>query len=261
MLPESVLKKGMEVACAEARKWLGATSPNPAVGAAALDGDGKILAVAAHQKPGEMHAEAALIKHCRDEFILRHVHTLCVTLEPCNHHGRTPPCTEAIIQSGIKYVVIGTRDPNPEVKGAGIERLQETGIEVVSGINEEECRHLIHAFSHSVKTTKPWVTVKRAFDSKGSMIPPPGKKVFTSHSTSLQLAHRLRKKSDAILTGSGTILADNPVFTVRYVPDFEGKRRILGILDRRGRVPQEYVKAAHERGLMSIVFQNLDSCL
>lgn len=246
----------MQAAATEARKWLGATAPNPPVGAAALDANGQILAVAAHQKAGTAHAEAALLAHCREHHLLSRIHTMCVTLEPCNHHGRTPPCTEAIIAAGIKQVVIGAHDPNPHVKGGGIRRLQDAGIEVISGIAENECRQLIHAFSLHTQTGKPWVTVKRAFDN-GSMIPPPGQKTFTS-AASLKLAHQLRKKAGALLTGSGTILIDNPLFNIRHVPDFLDKTRFLVILDRRGRVPSDYLKSAEERGLIPLIHNDLD---
>jgi diaminohydroxyphosphoribosylaminopyrimidine deaminase / 5-amino-6-(5-phosphoribosylamino)uracil reductase len=258
LLSKNHIFQAMQTAAAEARKWLGATSPNPPVGAAALDANGTILAVAAHQKAGTAHAEAALLTLCREQNLLDRVHTMCVTLEPCNHHGRTPPCSEAIIAAGIKHVVIGARDPNPHVRGGGIQRLQDAGIEVITGVAEEDCQQLIHAFAYHAQTGNSWVTVKRAFDLNGSMIPPQGQKTFTSPE-SLTLAHRLRKKLDAILTGSGTILADNPMFSVRHVPDHENKTRILAILDRRGRVPRTYLKSARERGLNPVIYHNLDS--
>jgi diaminohydroxyphosphoribosylaminopyrimidine deaminase/5-amino-6-(5-phosphoribosylamino)uracil reductase len=256
----NIFEKGMKAACAEARKYLGATSPNPPVGAAALNASGEILAVAAHQRAGEAHAEAALLALCRQQGILDQVKTLCVTLEPCNHHGRTPPCTEAIIASGIKQIVIGTRDPNAHVKGGGIERLQEAGIEVITDLDEAECKILIHAFAYHAKTGLPWITVKRALTSEGSMIPPKGQKVFTSQA-SLTLAHRLRKKADAILTGSGTILADNPEFTVRHVSDHAGKQRYLGIMDRRKQVPESYAVAAQQRRFEPMVFDDIESAI
>ncbi|MDX2028725.1 MAG: bifunctional diaminohydroxyphosphoribosylaminopyrimidine deaminase/5-amino-6-(5-phosphoribosylamino)uracil reductase RibD [Alphaproteobacteria bacterium] len=259
-LPESALKKAMSQACAEARKWLGATLPNPPVGATVLDAEGNILAVAAHKCAGEAHAEAALLELCAAQNLLPKIHTLCVTLEPCNHQGRTPPCTEAIIRTGIKHVVIGTRDPNPNVQGGGLEHLKQAGIDVTTGVQEEECCQLIHAFAYHATTGQPWITVKRAISRDGSMIPPPGQKTFTSQE-SLRLAHRLRKKTDAILTGSGTILADNPLFTVRHVADHPGKRRWLGILDRRGRVPDAYLKASHERGLDTLIYQDINVAL
>jgi diaminohydroxyphosphoribosylaminopyrimidine deaminase/5-amino-6-(5-phosphoribosylamino)uracil reductase len=260
MQTDPSLYKAMQAACAEARKWLGASSPNPPVGAAALDAKGNILAVAAHQKAGEPHAEAALLQICKERNWLAQVHTLCVTLEPCNHQGRTPPCTEAIIASGIKYVAIGTRDPNPNVKGGGAEYLRQAGLDVAVGIDEEECRQLIAPFAYSVRNGRPWITIKRAFDESGSMIPPLGQKTFTSNE-SLLLAHLLRKKADAILTGSGTILADSPLFTVRHAPDFTGKRRWLGILDQRGRVPDGYLELAAANGLDAVIYSDIKDAL
>lgn len=249
----------MLAACQEARHWLGATSPNPPVGAAALDKSGRILALAAHQKAGEDHAEAALLKHCAARGLTDKIETLCVTLEPCNHQGRTPPCVNAIIAAKISRVVIGLRDPNRNVSGGGCEKLRAAGIEVIENIESEACRRLAHAFLFHAQTGKPFVTVKRAFDMSGSMIPPKGQKTFTSKE-SLILAHRLRKKADAIVTGSGTILADNPLFTVRHVKDFEDKRRVLAIIDRKGNVTDTYIKEASERGFSVSVFKDLDSC-
>jgi len=246
-------------ACQEARRWLGATSPNPPVGAAALDKSGRILALAAHQKAGKDHAEAALLKLCAARGLLDKIDTLCVTLEPCTHQGRTPPCADAIIAAKVPRVVIGLRDPNRAVSGGGCEKLRAAGIDVLETIEAEACRRLAHAFLFHAQTGKPFVTVKRAFDAKGGMIPPKGKKTFTSKE-SLTLAHRLRKKADAIVTGSGTILADNPLFTVRHVRDFEDKRRILAILDREGRVSDVYIKEATERGFSVSLYNDLDSC-
>ena len=251
-------KDALHFACAEARKWLGATSPNPPVGAVALDTNGNLIAVAAHHKAGEAHAEAALLNHCDVHNLTNRIHTMCVTLEPCNHQGRTPPCSEAIIAAGIKHVVIGARDPNPAASG-GMERLRAAGIDV-SLVDHPESLWLSHPFTHSVKSGLPLVTVKRAFDRNGSMIPPTGQKTFTS-SASLKFAHLLRKKSDAIITGSGTILADAPAFTVRHVADYPGKRRFLAILDRRGRVSQSYIEAAKTRGLDVLIHRDLDECL
>ena len=246
----------MQVACAEARRWLGATYPNPPVGAVALDAQGHIIALAAHEKAGAFHAEAVVIEQCRARGVLDRVHTLCVTLEPCNHHGRTPPCSETIIKSGIRHIVVGTRDPNPRVAGGGIERLREAGLDVMVGVEEDLCRQLIYAFSYSVQNGRPWLTVKRAFDENGSMIPPVGQKTFADPS-SLVFAHQLRKRSDAILTGSGTILADDPAFTVRHVPDYRDRTRVLAILDRRRRVSERWLDAARGRGLLPLVYTDI----
>jgi len=247
-------------AAAVARSFLGLTSPNPAVGAVALNAEGQVIASAAHTIAGQPHAEVLLLQKCRELNILRNIDVLGVTLEPCNHHGRTPPCTEAIIASGIKKMIIGTRDPNPHVKGGGIERLQSAGIEILCGINEGECRWLIHAFSYHAVTGKPWITVKRALTSKGSMIPPHNQKTFTSPN-SLKRAHLLRKKAGAILTGSGTILKDNPLFTVRNVPDYNEKKRYLAILDRRRRVPDSYLKTAASHGLTPQIYDDFETAV
>jgi diaminohydroxyphosphoribosylaminopyrimidine deaminase/5-amino-6-(5-phosphoribosylamino)uracil reductase len=257
---DSILTNAMHHAAAEARKWIGATSPNPPVGAVALAADGSILAAAAHQRAGGPHAEAALLTLCREQNLLPKISMVCVTLEPCNHHGRTPPCTEALINAGIKHVAIGARDPNPKVIGGGIGRLQQAGIEVICGINESECLQLMHAFAYQAQTGKPWITIKRAFDRNGSMIPVPGQKTFTSQE-SLTLTHRLRKKADAIITGSGTILADNPLFNVRHVPDYPGKRRWLAILDRSGRVPESYLSEAKTRGLDPVIYNDIEQAI
>lgn len=250
------LDYAMRAACSAARRWLGATTPNPAVGAAALASDGRLLGVAAHQRAGAAHAEAALLGQLMTQGLLAQVDMLCVTLEPCNHHGRTPPCCDAIIAAGIKQVVVGARDPNPQVAGGGIERLRAAGVTVSVGIEAERCAALLYGFSRRVTSGKPWVTVKRALDETGGMVPPPGQKTFTSLE-SLRLAHRLRKRADAILTGSGTILADNPCFTVRHVPDYPGKQRMLAILDRRRRVPQSYLDGAAARGFLPKIYDDL----
>jgi diaminohydroxyphosphoribosylaminopyrimidine deaminase/5-amino-6-(5-phosphoribosylamino)uracil reductase len=255
----NILCAGMRAACAEGRRWLGATSPNPPVGASALNANGDILAATAHQRAGTDHAEAALLKLCRERDLLNQIDSLCITLEPCNHQGRTPPCTEAILQAGIKRVAIGMRDPNPHVKGGGAEHLRAAGIEVVENVESDLCERLMHAFAFHARAGRPFVTVKRAFDRAGSMIPPPGLKTFTTQE-SLILAHRLRKKADAIVTGSGTIIADNPSFIVRHVPDHGGRRRILAILDRRKRVSAAYIDAATGRGFTVQLFDDLEDC-
>ncbi len=259
-LSDAALRAGMLAACRTARCWLGATAPNPPVGAAALDAHGNIIGVAAHQLAGEGHAEALLLEQLRARNLLAAVHTLCVTLEPCNHHGRTPPCAETILTVGIRNVAIGVRDPNPKVVGGGAERLQAAGVAVTLGVEAERCTQLIYAFAHSVTAGRPWLTVKRAFDAQGSMIPQPGQKTFTSPA-GLKLAHRLRKRADAILTGSGTILADNPCFTVRHVSEFPRKQRLLAILDRRRRVPEAYLVDAQARGFAPVIYDAIEEAL
>ncbi len=255
-----IFSVAMRRAIVEAAVWAGATAPNPPVGAVALDKTGNVIAVAAHQRAGRAHAEAALLDICRAQNILGDIDTLCVTLEPCNHTGRTPPCSEAIIAAGIRRVVIGANDPNPHVAGGGAARLRQAGIEIVEGVENELCRRLIAPFAFYAATGRAFVVVKRAFDETGSMIPPVGQKVFASPE-SLVAAHRLRRKADAIVTGSGTVLADAPLFTVRHVADHAGKRRVLAILDRRGRVPQSYLQQARDSGLEPVIYTDIDFCL
>ncbi len=240
---------------------LGSTDPNPAVGATALNVRGEILSQKFHEGAGTPHAEAMVIADLRARGILDQAKILLVTLEPCNHTGRTPPCTHAILESGIKSVFYGVSDPNPRVAGGGGKFLRDHGVTCELFPDSEietESKHLIRAFAHWSKTGKPWVTVKQAFDTKGSMIPPEGKKTFTSPS-SLELAHRLRKRAGAILTGSGTILADLPEFTVRHVTDHfvnnsEPARKLsreIAILDRRGRVKsqaKDWILSAESKG-------------
>lgn len=238
----------MRMALNAAEQFVGATAPNPPVGCIALDKNKKILIGAAHQKAGSLHAEAKCLDMAAKLGKLAAIETLVVTLEPCNHQGRTPPCTDAILKNkNIKRVVFGTRDPNPSVAGGGAERLRKAGVEVISGVLESECKFLLRAFSKFTREKRPWVNIKAAFTSEGSMIPPSGQKTFMSDA-SLLFAHELRKKADAIWTGSGTVLADNPEFTVRWLPDHPGKTRHLILSDRRRRVPQAWLDKAKENG-------------
>lgn len=239
----------MKLALLEAQKFEGATAPNPPVGCVLLGRHGNALSVAAHQKAGTLHAEALAIKQCAEREL---IHTVVVTLEPCNHTGRTGPCTEAILSTHAKNVWIGMADPNPNVAGGGADRLRKAGLNV-QFMNradapklKSDLQRLIAPFAKRATQGLPWVTIKQAINAQGSMIPPTGQKTFTSQS-SLILAHQLRRRADAIITGSGTVLADDPHFTVRLVEDFANKQRHLVLFDRRHRVPQTYLDAAIER--------------
>lgn len=244
----------------EAAAYVGSTTPNPPVGCVLLDRAGDIVAVGAHRKAGEAHAERAAIEAARAAGRVDDIDTVLVTLEPCNHHGRTPPCVDAILSTPARNVVIGIGDPNPTVQGGGAARLVAAGLDVrfLDAFDSAEMsavalasKRLIAPFAKRSVSGLPWVTVKQAVDEKGSMVPPAGQTTFTSPQ-SLTLAHRLRRRADAILTGSGTILADHPSFTVRHVGDFADKQRFLAILDRRRRVPDAYRMEASERGFSLI---------
>lgn len=256
-------------ALAAAHDFEGATAPNPPVGCAVLDAQGKVLAVAAHRRAGTGHAEAEAIAECRALGCLDLIHTFVVTLEPCTHFGRTPPCCEAILATPARTVLIGANDPNPQVAGGGVEKLRAAGLDVgaVDDLDHQDAallsaqaHRLIAPFAKKMRTGLPWITVKQALDANGSMIPRAGQKTFTSPA-SLTLAHRLRRRADAILTGSGTILADAPLFTVRHVPDFPHKSRYLVILDTRRRVSHDYLDAARDRGFQISISASLNEAL
>ncbi|WP_273689917.1 bifunctional diaminohydroxyphosphoribosylaminopyrimidine deaminase/5-amino-6-(5-phosphoribosylamino)uracil reductase RibD [Ketogulonicigenium vulgare] len=249
-----------------ARAYQGATAPNPPVGCAILDSKGAVLAVAAHQKAGSAHAEALAIAACRAAGTYDQIDTFVVTLEPCNHHGQTAPCTDAILQTPARRVFIGARDPNPRVAGGGTARLRAAGLAVHdwqalgmagTGIGADA---LIAPFRKRVLTGRPWITVKQVVDAGGSMIPPAGRKTFARQS-SLELAHAMRRRAEVIVTGAGTVLADWPLFTVRHLPDFPDHRRALVVLDRRGRVPTRYLTDAQTRGFDARIATDLAEAL
>jgi diaminohydroxyphosphoribosylaminopyrimidine deaminase/5-amino-6-(5-phosphoribosylamino)uracil reductase len=258
-------QRALDLAWAKA----GATAPNPPVGCVLLGADGEILAAAAHERAGSAHAEAAAMALCRAAGTLERARVAVVTLEPCSHMGRTPPCADALLATGIETIVIGAPDPHPRAPGRGFERLEAAGRRVRSFWDlahpeaprlARSAARLIEPFACQVRRGRPFVTLKTALTAKGSMIPPPGCKTFTSE-TSLAHAHVLRRRADAILTGSGCVLADDPAFTVRRVADHPGKRRILAILDRRRRVLDVYFAAAWARGLEPRRFESLEAAL
>ena len=257
-----------QVALALARQFVGATAPNPPVGAVAIDRWGNILSVQAHERAGSAHAEAKVLADLAQRGLIDQIDSLFITLEPCNHLGRTPPCTEAILTAKVKHVIYGAPDPNPRVAGQGAERLRAAGVRVQLCADPDlraSCEELIRPFSHWATTGLPWVVVKTAHLASGSMIPPSGLKTFTSAS-SLKLAHQLRKRADAIITGSGTILADRPEFTVRHVPDHlivtsGAKPRVLVVMDRSGKTPSDWIDAARDRGFEVLIRQDLEETL
>ena len=218
-----------------ARKGVGLASPNPTVGCVIVK-EGTILGEGFHQYGWKDHAEIVALKQAAER---ARGATLYVTLEPCNHTGRTGPCTEAIIAAGISRVVAAMEDPNPKTHGTGFARLRAAGIEVASGLLEAEVQLLNEAFTHWIMTSKPFVTLKSALTLDGQLaLPKPrkGKKHewITSEESRAEV-HRMRHASDALLTGIGTILADNPLLTDRS--GLPRRRRLLRvILDTRLRL-------------------------
>ena len=200
----------MEMACQEAEKALGLTSPNPIVGAIAVKDD-IIISRGYHIKAGSAHAEV----NCIQEGIDYTDSTLYVTLEPCSSHGRTPPCTEAVIKAGFKKVVIGTLDPNPEHAGQAVTLFEEQGIEAVHGINKERCWNLNLPFFKWVQTGKPLIILKMAMTLDGKIATKSGQSQWITGSESREEVQKLRKTSDAIMVGGETVRLDNPSLKVK----------------------------------------------
>lgn len=204
-------ESAMRRALALALRGRGQVKPNPMVGAVVLK-DGKIIGSGWHRKAGAKHAEVEALEEAGDKATGA---TLYVTLEPCNHHGKTPPCTEAIIKAGIKRLVCAVKDPNPEVQGGGFEELKKAGIEVDYGLLEEEARTINRGWFSVVEKSKPFVLLKLASDKNNAIAGPGGERVQISSNASLAHSQRLRGYFDAILVGVGTVLKDDPQLTNR----------------------------------------------
>ena len=224
----------MKAALGLAQKGLGKTSPNPAVGAVIVR-KGEIVAAGFHRKAGGPHAEVEALD--RLEGRARPGDMLYVTLEPCNHHGRTPPCTQAILEKGIRKVVVGMRDPNPRVTGGGCDFLSGHGVEVVTGILEEECRRLNEAFATYVTKGRPFVIAKTALTLDGWTATSTGHSRWVTNERSRAWVHRLRSQVDGILVGVGTVKADDPLLNTRLRKG-RGKDPVRIIVDTRLSVPK-----------------------
>jgi len=214
----------MQLALREAKRGFGATSPNPRVGAVVVH-EGRVISRGYHRAFGTLHAEAQSLKRLPQGRAVGA--TLYVNLEPCCHQGKTPPCTEAIIQSGIRRVVYGIRDPNPLVNGRGLQALAAAGIEIQGPILEEEAAEINRGYLKFRQTGRPWVTLKWAQSLDGRIAAATGDSRWISGPESLKLAHRLRAENDAVLIGINTALADDPQLTVREVKGRNPRRVIL----------------------------------
>lgn len=220
---------GLALRLAEAT--LGQTSPNPAVGAVVVH-QGQVLGIGAHLRAGEAHAEVHALDMAGDR---ARGATLYVTLEPCSHHGRTPPCTERILASGVTKVVVATSDPNPRVAGRGIRQLREAGLEVVTGVREAEAARLNRFFFKWVRSGLPYVTVKTASTLDGKIATATGDSRWVTGEAARERVHLMRHQHDAILVGSGTALADDPQLTTRLPGGGRNPLRIIA--DSRLRLP------------------------
>ena len=213
-----------------AKNAQGRTSPNPLVGAVVVK-NGKIIAEGWHRQAGTPHAEVHALNMAGS---LAEGATLYVTLEPCSHYGRTPPCVNKIIEAGIKRVVAAMEDPNPKVAGRGFEMLKNAGIEVETGVLEAQARILNEVFLKFITKKLPFVTLKFASSLDGKIATSSGESQWISCLESRKFAHHLRDINDAVLVGIGTVLADNPSLTTRLV---EGKNPVRVIVDSNARIP------------------------
>jgi diaminohydroxyphosphoribosylaminopyrimidine deaminase/5-amino-6-(5-phosphoribosylamino)uracil reductase len=222
----------MARALALAARGRGLTSPNPMVGALVVQ-DGAVIAERFHERAGGPHAEAAALEAAGPR---ARGATLYVTLEPCNHVGRTPPCVDAILRAGVRRVVAATRDPNPRVRGGGAAALTAAGIDVDLGCLEREARELNHAFFTAVAQQRPHVTAKWAMTLDGKIAAHDRRSRWITGEAARREAHRLRSESDAIVTGIGTVLADDPALTVRLEQPWP-REPYRVVVDSRARLP------------------------
>ena len=222
----------MKEALALAEKARGKTSPNPLVGALVVK-DGNIIGRGYHQKAGGPHAEVFALEeagaNAKDA-------TLYVTLEPCSHYGRTPPCTEKIIACGVKRVVAAMMDPNPKVAGRGLQQLRQAGIEVEVGLCEEEAKRLNEVFLKYISTGKPFVILKTGMSLDGKIATRTGDSRWITNEKSRAYVHQIRNQVDAIMVGIGTILKDDPQLTTR-LPNGQGSDPVRVIVDSSAQIP------------------------
>lgn len=222
----------MQVAIKLARKGCGWVNPNPMVGAVIVR-DNKIIGQGYHQKYGTLHAERNAIASCEASPAGA---ALYVTLEPCCHCGKTPPCTEAIIESGIRRVVIGSSDPNPLVAGKGVEMLRSYGIEVIENVLKDECDALNKSFFHYIQNGTPYVVMKYAMTLDGKIATRTGKSRWITGEAARQRVHEDRHSYSAIMVGVGTVIADNPLLTCRME---NGRNPLRIVCDTSLRTPPQ----------------------
>ncbi|WP_416149648.1 bifunctional diaminohydroxyphosphoribosylaminopyrimidine deaminase/5-amino-6-(5-phosphoribosylamino)uracil reductase RibD [Salipaludibacillus sp. HK11] len=223
----------MKLAIEIARQTIGQTAPNPVVGCVIVK-NGEIVGMGAHLKAGERHAERHALQVAQAN---AKGATMYVTLEPCSHHGRTPPCADAVIEAGVSKVVIASTDPNPEVSGKGINKLKNAGIDVEVGVMKEEADELNDVFFHYMTTSTPYVTLKMATSIDGKIATSTGESQWITGEEARNDVHQLRHEHDAILVGVDTVIQDDPSLTTRLANG--GKNPIRIVLDRKLRTPLE----------------------
>ena len=243
-----------------AARGAGRVSPNPMVGALLVGPDGTVLGKGWHQKYGGQHAEPRAVEDAEQQHgtdALKEA-TLYVNLEPCSHHGKTPPCADLVLRKEIPRVVAGMEDPNPQVAGRSIRRLRSRGVDVRVGVLEKQCRRFNEAFVHHMQTGRPLVTLKMAATLDGRVATSTGDARWVSGPASRTLVHRWRAALDGVLVGSGTACTDDPALTVRRV---EGRQPARFVLDRTGALPPglQLFSDAFARHTVAVVGENRDA--
>ena len=225
----------MALALREGALGVGLASPNPPVGCI-IARDGRVLGRGVHTRAGDPHGEIMALRDAERRDEDTRGATAYVTLEPCCHHGRTPPCTDALIRAGLRRVVVGVRDPNPRVDGGGMAILQAHGIEVQEGVLQEDCARFHAPFFKLIRTGLPWVVLKLALGSDGSTGPDTERTQVTPPEVQ-HLAHALRRACEAIVVGSGTVSVDDPQLSDRWPEPTAPHRHFLRVvLDSQGRL-------------------------
>ncbi len=212
----------------------GSVSPNPLVGAVIVHND-RVIGEGWHEKFGGPHAEVNAVSSVKNPELLRES-TIYVTLEPCSHHGKTPPCADMLVEKEFRKVVVGITDPNPEVAGRGLRKLREAGIEVVEDVLKEECREMNCRFLTAMTLRRPYMILKWAQTADGFIARTDFSSKWISGEASRSLVHKWRSEEDAILAGPNTIIHDDPSLNVR---DWNGKNPVRVVLDRTGRIPAD----------------------
>lgn len=230
---QAALRRALQLA----EQAVGLTDPNPRVGCVLLAADGRNLGTGHTQAAGQAHAEVMALRDASAQGHDVRGATAVVTLEPCSHHGRTPPCCDALIQAGVSRVIVAVEDPNPQVAGQGIARLRAAGIEVQAGdaASAEAARELNIGFFSRMQRGRPFVRLKSAISLDGRTALPDGRSQWITREAARADGHAWRRRAGAVLTGIGTVLADDPRMDVRLVPTARQPLRV--VLDPQGRMP------------------------
>ena len=236
-------EKYMRMALSLAFRGTGCVSPNPRVGCV-LVREGVVVGWGFHGRYGGPHAETEALKVAGDKALGA---TAYVTLEPCSHFGKTPPCADALVRAGVRRVVVGVRDPNPKVDGGGMRRLREADVHCVEGVLEEACREINRGFFRVLEAGRPWITAKGACSWDGMLALADGQSRWITNERSRRVAHVLRREHDAVLVGIGTVLADDPALTVRGASGVSPRPVVL---DTALRLPENAALPRDKRALI-----------